>query len=139
MTCLVPSSKASLKSQGQVLLGEVGRLDEGEELLLVLGMKGGLKVLTIFVREVKVIMATNKVVVLAGGQVKEVVVLMLDVDGVEDRQEEAEAGVAVEEDRGAGGRSFAIGASPSTITLGCPTQSSSRGRPPLNTSALERR
>ena len=103
MTCLVPSSKASLKSQGQVLLGEVGRLDEGEELLLVLGMKGGLKVLTIFVREVKVIMATNKVVVLAGGQVKEVVVLMLDVDGVEDRQEGAEAGVAVEEDRGAGG------------------------------------
>ena len=85
------------------MLGEVGRLDEGEELLLVLGMKGGLKVLTIFVREVKVIMATNKVVVLAGGQVKEVVVLMLDVDGVEDRQEGAEAGVAVEEDRGAGG------------------------------------
>ena len=78
MTCLVPSSKASLKSQGQVLLGEVGRLDEGEELLLVLGMKGGLKVLTIFVREVKVIMATNKVVVLAGGQVEEMVVQMVN-------------------------------------------------------------
>ena len=76
MTCLVPSSKGSLKSQGQVLLGEVGRLDEGEELLLVLGMKGGLKVLTIFVREVKVIMATNKVVVLAGVQAEGVVVLM---------------------------------------------------------------
>ena len=111
MTCLVPSSKASLKSQGQVLLGEVGRLDEGEELLLVLGMKGGLKVLTIFVREVKVIMATNKVVVLAGGQVEEGVVLMWEVARGEDRQAgaEAEAGVAVEEDRGAGGRSSAIG------------------------------
>ena len=109
MTCLVPSSKASLKSQGQVLLGEVGRLDEGEELLLVLGMKGGLKVLTIFVREVKMIMATNKVVVLAGGQVEEVVVLMWEVAGGEDRQAGAEAGVAVEEDRGAGGRSSAIG------------------------------
>ena len=72
----MPSSKGSLKSQGQVLLGEVGRLDEGEELLLVLGMKGGLKVLTIFVREVKVIMATNKVVVLAGVQAEGVVVLM---------------------------------------------------------------
>ena len=58
------------------MLGEVGRLDEGEELLLVLGMKGGLKVLTIFVREVKVIMATNKVVVLAGVQAEGVVVLM---------------------------------------------------------------
>ena len=58
------------------MLGEVGRLDEGEELLLVLGMNGGLKVLTIFVREVKVIMATNKVVVLAGVQAEGVVVLM---------------------------------------------------------------
>ena len=67
------------------MLGEVGRLDEGEELLLVLGMKGGLKVLTIFVREVKVIMATNKVVVLAGGQVEEMVVLMWEVAGGEDR------------------------------------------------------
>ena len=93
------------------MLGEVGRLDEGEELLLVLGMKGGLKVLTIFVREVKVIMATNKVVVLAGGQVEEMVVLMWEVARGEDRQAgaEAEAGVAVEEDRGAGGRSSAIG------------------------------
>ena len=85
MTCLVPSSKVSHKSQGQVSLGEVGRLDEGEELLLVLGMNGGLKVLTIFVREVKVIMATNKVVVLAGGQVEEMVVLMWEVAGGEDR------------------------------------------------------
>ena len=84
----MPSSKGSLKSQGQVLLGEVGRLDEGEELLLVLGMKGGLKVLTIFVREVKVIMATNKVVVLAGGQVEEMVVLMWEVAGGEDRHDQ---------------------------------------------------
>ena len=85
-----------------VLSGEavVSLVEEGEELLAKLG-------------ELKAILATNKetlqplaisqVVVLAGGQVKEVVVLMLDVDGVEDRQEEAEAGVAVEEDRGAGG------------------------------------
>ena len=84
-----------------VLSGEaVVSLVEGEELVAKLG-------------ELKAILATNKetlqplaisqVVVLAGGQVKEVVVLMLDVDGVEDRQEEAEAGVAVEEDRGAGG------------------------------------
>ena len=53
MTCLVPSSKGSLKSQGQVLLEEVGRLgrlDEGEELLMVVVMKGGLEVMTIFVR-----------------------------------------------------------------------------------------
>ena len=66
---------------------------------------------------------------------------LLQLAAGEDRQAgaEAEAGVAVEEDRGAGGRSFAIGASPSTITLGCLTQSSSRGRPPLNTSAMERR
>ena len=85
-----------------VLSGEavVSLVEEGEELVAKLG-------------ELKAILATNKetlqplaisqVVVLAGGQVKEVVVLMLDVDGVEDRQEEAEAGVAVEEDRGAGG------------------------------------
>ena len=84
-----------------VLSGEaVVSLVEGEELVAKLG-------------ELKAILATNKetlqplaisqVVVLAGGQVKEVVVLMLDVDGVEDRQEGAEAGVAVEEDRGAGG------------------------------------
>ena len=85
-----------------VLSGEavVSLVEEGEELLAKLG-------------ELKAILATNKEslqplaisqeVVLAGGQVKEVVVLMLDVDGVEDRQEEAEAGVAVEEDRGAGG------------------------------------
>ena len=84
-----------------VLSGEaVVSLVEGEELVAKLG-------------ELKAILATNKEslqplaisqeVVLAGGQVKEVVVLMLDVDGVEDRQEEAEAGVAVEEDRGAGG------------------------------------
>ena len=84
-----------------VLSGEaVVSLVEGEELVAKLG-------------ELKAILATNKetlqplaisqVVVLAGGQVKEVVVLMLDVDGVEDRQEEAEAGVAVEEDRLAGG------------------------------------
>ena len=78
----------------------VSLVEEGEELVAKL-------------EELKAILATNKetlqplaisqVVVLAGGQVKEVVVLMLDVDGVEDRQEEAEAGVAVEEDRGAGG------------------------------------
>ena len=67
------------------MLGEVGRLDEGEELLLVLGMKGGLKVLTIFVREVKVIMATNKVVVLAGGRGEEGGGLMWEVAGGEDR------------------------------------------------------
>ena len=71
--------------------------------------------------ELKAILATNKetlqplaisqVVVLAGGQVEEGVVLMWEVARGEDRQAgaEAEAGVAVEEDRGAGGRSSAIG------------------------------
>ena len=99
--------------------------------------------------ELKVILATkeplqplaiSQVVVLAGGQVEEVVVLRRNVDKEVDRQAGAEAGVAVvEEDRLAGGRSSAIGVSLSTTTPGCLTQSSSRGRPPLNTSALERR
>ena len=90
--------------------------------------------------ELKVILATkeplqplaiSQVVVLAGGQVEEVVVLRLKVDGEVDRQARAEAGVAVvEEDRGAGGRSSAIGVSQSTTTLECLMQSSSRGRPP---------
>ena len=90
--------RASLKSLVLLMAGEVVSLVK--ELVAKLG-------------ELKAILATNKetlqplaisqVVVLAGGQVKEVVVLMLDVDGVEDRQEEAEAGVAVEEDRLAGG------------------------------------
>ena len=99
--------------------------------------------------ELKVILATkeplqplaiSQVVVLAGGQVEEVVVLRLNVDKEVDRQAGAEAGVAVvEEDRLAGERSSAIGVLPSTTTPECPTQSFSRGRPPLNTSALERR
>ena len=104
------------------MAGEVASLvEEAEELVAKLG-------------ELKVILATKEplqplaishVVVLAGGQVEEVVVLRLKVEG--------------EEDRGAGGRSSAIGVSQSTTTLECLMQSSSRGRPPLNTSALERR
>ena len=104
------------------MAGEVvSQIKEGEELVAKLG-------------ELKVILATkeplqplaiSQVVVLAGGQVEEVVVLRLKEEG--------------EEDRGAGGRSSAIGVSLSTTTPGCLTQSSSRGRPPLNTSALERR
>ena len=78
-----------------VLSGEavVSLVEEGEELKAILATN----------KETLQPLAISQVVVLAGGQVKEVVVLMLDVDGVEDRQEEAEAGVAVEEDRGAGG------------------------------------
>ena len=107
------------------MAGEVVSL-EGEELLAKLG-------------ELKVILATkeplqplaiSQVVVLAGGQVEEVVVLRLNVDKEVDRQAGAEAGVAVEEDRLAGGRSSAIGVSQSTTTLECLMQSSSRGRPP---------
>ena len=57
---------------------------------------------------------------------------LLQLAAGEDRQvgAEAEGGVAVEEDRGAGGRSSAIGVSQSTTTLECLMQSSSRGRPP---------
>ena len=55
-------------------------------------------------------LAISQVVVLAGGQVEEVVVLRLNVDKEVDRQAGAEAGVAVvEEGRGAGGRNSAIG------------------------------
>ena len=116
--------------QGQVLFGEVGRQDEGEELVKVVVMEGGWEVMIIWEWQAKVIMWTNNLVVLAGGKGEEVVLLMLDVAGVEDKQEGAELGVAVEEDRGAGGRSFAIGSSPLTIILEYLTQSSSRGRPP---------
>ena len=93
--------------------------------------------------ELKVILATKEppqplaisqdgmVVVLAEGQVEEVVVLRLKVDGEVDRQAGAEAGVAVvEEDRLAGERSSAIGVLPSTTTLECLTPSSSGGRLP---------
>ena len=129
--------RASLKSLVLLIAGEVVSL---------------VKELVAKLEELKVILATKEppqplaisqdgmVVVLAGGQVEEVVVLRLKVDGEVDRQARAEAGVAVvEEDRLAGGRSSAIGVSQSTTTLECLMQSSSRGRPPLNTSALERR
>ena len=71
----------------------VSLVEEGEELKAILATN----------KETLQPLAISQVVVLAGGQVKEVVVLMLDVDRVEDRQERAEAGLAVEEDRGAGG------------------------------------
>ena len=106
-------SRAFLKSLVLLVAGEVASLvEEAEELVAKLG-------------ELKVILATKEplqplaishVVVLAGGQVEEVVVLRLKVEG--------------EEDRGAGGRSSAIGVSQSTTTLECLMQSSSRGRPP---------
>ena len=81
--------------------------------------------------DLKVILATNRQVVeLAGGQLEEVVVFLLDVAREVDRQAGAEAMVAVvEEDRLAGERSSAIGVLPSTTTPECPTQSFSRGRP----------
>ena len=95
--------RASLKSLVLLMAEEVITLvEEGEELVAKLG-------------ELKVILATKEppqplaisqdgmVVVLAGGQVEEVVVLRLKVDGEVDRQAGAEAGVAVEEDRLAGG------------------------------------
>ena len=83
-----------LKSLVLLVAGEVVSLvEEGEELKAILATN----------KETLQPLAISQVVVLAGGQVKEVVVLMLDVDGVEDRQEGAEAGLAVEEDRGAGG------------------------------------
>ena len=89
MTCLVPSSKASLKSLVLLVAGE---------LVAKLG-------------DLKVILATNRQVVeLAGGQLEEVVVFLLDVAREVDRQAGAEAMVAVvEEDRLAGERSSAIG------------------------------
>ena len=110
---VVGLSRAFLKSLVLLVAGEVASLvEEAEELVAKLG-------------ELKVILATKEplqplaishVVVLAGGQVEEVVVLRLKVEG--------------EEDRGAGGRSSAIGVSQSTTTLECLMQSSSRGRPP---------
>ena len=119
--------RASLKSLVLLMAGEVVSLVK--ELVAKLG-------------ELKVILATKEppqplaisqdgmVVVLAEGQVEEVVVLRLKVDGEADRQARAEAGVAVvEEDRLAGERSSAIGVLPSTTTPECPTQSFSRGRP----------
>ena len=105
--------RASLKSLVLLIAGEVVSL---------------VKELVAKLEELKVILATKEppqplaisqdgmVVVLAGGQVEEVVVLRLKVEG--------------EEDRGAGGRSSAIGVSQSTTTLECLMQSSSRGRPP---------
>ena len=123
---VVGLSRAFLKSLVLLVAGEVVSL-EGEELLAKLGE---LKVI-LANKEPLQPLAISQVVVLAGGQVEEVVVLRLNVDKEVDRQAGAEAGVAVvEEDRLAGGRSSAIGVSQSTTTLECLMQSSSRGRPP---------
>ena len=122
---VVGLSRAFLKSLVLLVAGEVVSL-EGEELLAKLGE---LKVI-LANKEPLQPLAISQVVVLAGGQVEEVVVLTLDVAREVDRQAGVEAGVAVvEEDRLAGERSSAIGVLPSTTTPECPTQSFSRGRP----------
>ena len=102
---VVGLSRAFLKSLVLLVSGEVVSL-EGEELLAKLGE---LKVI-LANKEPLQPLAISQVVVLAGGQVEEGVVLTLDVAREVDRQAGVEAGVAVvEEDRGAGGRNSAIG------------------------------
>ena len=104
---VVGLSRAFLKSLVLLVAGEVASLvEEAEELVAKLGE---LKVI-LANKEPLQPLAISQVVVLAGGQVEEGVVLTLDVAREVDRQAGVEAGVAVvEEDRGAGGRNSAIG------------------------------
>ena len=87
----------------------MGRQDEGEELVKVVVMEGGWEVMIIWEWQAKVIMWTNNLVVLAGGKGEEVVLLMLDVAGVEDKQEGAELGVAVRRTGGQEGEVSQLG------------------------------